>query len=456
MDLIILVFSICLFGIFYYNSKRDFAFSLSATSVCLLFFPTYLSIFNIRYFTILNFISLILNIKFLIQKKATTYDKLYLKSLIIYLVLLQFWGILNGTFLQEVQLGALETIIGYFSISCMCFFYINKATHLKLLNNSIQICLIFFCLYGLFCYFASNNPILNILNLYFGQSNDILNSFSEELRGGLSGRIQGLTNHPLEYGGIMLCFFFYILNNVQQKKRKPLVDYGLLCLISINIFLTGSRAAIISLLLGIFLYIYINNQIKLKTKIQISVYFLGGYFLLMTYSSFFDTFSDFINSIIFFWEKNDTVKGSNLNMRLTQLDAAFGLISRDTNSYLFGLGDGWVRDYALRHNGLHPVLLGFESILFIGLIEYGIIGFVVLTCGVFFMLLKLSRKYHTSNVTTIMIISFFTFQMFTGKYSWLTFLILTSIVLKINIIQHKERKTNRLLKSTKQDFLRNT
>lgn len=455
MDIILALFLIGLFLIFYFYSKRDFPFSLAMLSIILVFLPNYLSFFNIRYFTIINMVSLVLNIKFIINKQGFKYDKRYLKYLIIYLIILQFWSILNNTFLQEIQLGAFRTILGNLSIACMCFFYINTKDHIKILNNTIQWSLMFFCLYGIFCYLTSNNPILNILNLYFGQSNDILNSFSEELRGGLTGRIQGLTGHPLEYGGIMLCFFYLILYQIQQKKEKSILNYSLLCLIPINIFLTGSRAAIIGLLFGVFLYIYINNQISLKRKIQISAYFLGGYFILITYSSFFDAFSDFINSIIFFWEKSDTVKGSNIDMRLTQLDAAFGLISKDTSSYLFGLGDGWVRDYAMKHNGLHPVLLGFESILFIGLIEYGVVGFVVLTCGLFFIFFRLSRKYHISNISLIMIISFFTFQMFTGKYGWLTFLILISVVIKMDIIQLKQRKMNQLLKSTKRSLLKN-
>lgn len=452
MDIIITLFLISLFLIFYFYSKRDFPFSLAMLSIILLFLPDYLFFLNIRYFTIINTISLILNIKFIVKKQGVSYDRRYLRYLIIYLIILQFWSILNNTFLQEIQLGAFRTILGNLSIATMCFFYINTKDHIKILNYTILWSLMFFCLYGLYCYTTSNNPILNIINIYYGQSNDILNTFSEELRGGLTGRIQGLKSHPLEYGGVMLCFFYFVLYQIQQKEKSFILNYGLLCLIPINIFLTGSRAAIIGLSLGIFLYIYINNQITLKRKIQISAYLLGGYFILITYSSFFDSFSDFINSIIFFWEKSDTVKGSNIDMRLTQLDAAFGLISKDTNSYLFGLGDGWVRDYSMRHNGLHPVLLGFESILFIGLIEYGIIGFFVLTCGLFFIYFKLSRQYHTSNLSLIMIISFFTFQMFTGKYGWLTFLIVISIIIKMDIIQLKQRKTNSLIKNSKQSL----
>lgn len=440
MELLILLFFVLLFFVFYFKSHRDFSYSITLIGICLQFFPPYLSILGVRYFTIINMVSLLLNIKYIINNKLYSYEKKYLSLLLYYLILLQIWSILNDTFLQNIQLGAFRTCVGYFSICSLCFLYIKTKDHLIILNKTIRLILLSICIYGFFCYTTSSNPILLFLNLFYGSSNAILDSFSIESRGGLSGRIQGLTVHPLEYGGIMLCFFFYILNTLHDKTYNKVYNYLLLCFISANIFLTGSRSAIISLILGIMIYIYINNQIRFKTKIKFTICFLSCYFITATYFSFFKTYSDFINSIIFFWEDNNSVKGSNFDMRLTQLDAAFGLISKDTISYLFGLGDGWVRNYSLTHKSMHPVLMGFESILFIGLIEYGVVGFIILTCGLFFIFFKLSRKFHTPNSVPIMIISFFIFQLFTGDYGKLTFLILISLLLKINIIKQKEKR----------------
>jgi hypothetical protein len=433
MVFIIASLFIILFLIIYKTSKNDFEFSLITVTVTLLFFPQYISILNIRYFTIINTISLILNIKYFIANQTPTYHKQYVKYLIIYLGILQFWSVLNGTFLETIQLEAFKNILGYFSIATMCFIYINKVTQIKFLERYLKIFLLIVCIYGIYCYITNSNIITTAFNLYFDKRNDILDHFKEESRGGLAGRIQGFTEHPLEYGGAMLCAFFYFLQINLYKKKKLLIDYILFALICINIFLSGSRAAIIAFLIGFALFIYVNKQIKYKTKIRITLYFIGLYFILATCFSFFDTYSGFIKSIIFFWENNDSVKGSNFDMRLTQLNASFDLVSNDTISYLFGLGDGWVRDYSQRHGGLHPVLLGFESILFIGIIEYGIIGFFVLTCGIYYIYFKLANKYHISNVTKIFIVSFFIFQMFTGEYALPTFLSFVSIMIKTDI-----------------------
>lgn len=405
-----------------------------------LYFPPYISIGGLQISTTFNFLSLLAICYFLTKKIARpNLKELYLA--LSYLGLLVFWSIINGTFLSSTQIFGFKRTLGIFSVASFCFFALKDQKQITKLHS----CLIFFLYilttYGIFCYLTQSNIILTAINLIFNPTDNILESFSNEVRGGLEGRIQGFCTHPLAYGGILIVSFFYILYFMNLKKNKY-ISIGLLILIFINIFLCGSRSALIALGAGIFIYFFILGKFKIKQKIYIIAAILTIYFILFISSGFLTQYQEYINSIIFFWENNNEVKGSNFDMRLNQLDASFSIISTDPITFLFGKGDKWCLNYSMTHGGLHPQLLGFESILFIGLIEYGVIGFVIITCGLYFKLLFFNKKYGNSPIIQCFIITFFIFQFFTGDYAWLPFLCIVMLMIKAEIIYHKQLISN--------------
>ncbi len=70
------------------------------------------------------------------------------------------------------------------------------------------------------------------------------------------------------------------------------------------------------------------------------------------------------------------VKGSSVEMRLRQLLGCFDIISSNP---LFGNGFGWTAYYN-QMNGDHPVVLAFESYIFVALCNWGLVGFAFGFC----------------------------------------------------------------------------
>lgn len=402
------------------------------------FLPQYLSFGPIKYTTLFNFISLFFVVKYLFVNKNDFLSNKIIKLETSYIFILLLFAVLSGTIFLERQVSYLRTTVANFAVYAFIFIYLFRKNSGNILRfyKFISVFIFLLTLYGIYCYATSSNIIMSVLTLFFNPRDYILEQFSTELRGGLQGRIQGLTTHPLEYAGQMLTAFFLMLHYMFDIKRKytPFLLF-LLILITVNMFFTGSRSGLIGFIIGCFLWIYLFGNLSVKGKIVLTTSFIAAYFL--TSSVLMADYGDYINSVLYFWESSSSVHGSSFELRLTQLEGAFNIIDDDTTSFLFGIGADWVRQYSMSHNGLHPVLLGFESIVFIGLIEFGIIGLFVVTFGLFFMLYKFSKRSHTSMTCTILIISFFIFQLFTGNYSFSVFVCSLMIMAKDSALRYK-------------------
>jgi hypothetical protein len=266
------------------------------------------------------------------------------------------------------------------------------------------------CSYGIFTYLIKINPYIDILNLLYSPKYDFSTVFLLEKRGILEGRICGTNVHPLGWGQMLalLLSFSYLSKSYMEKvlnaslKKKCLLILlgGIVVVLLINIFLSGSRSAYSSIFV---FYFFLFLSFKLKKKIKtISVFGIAllslGFIIYFQYP----TYRDSITS-------NVDIEGSSVSMRQRQLSTTFDILNEGYQ--LFGLGKGLVEldnndnntisihNYNINHK--INALLGFESILFVKLIEQGICGlwfFLLFYFQSYFFIRQKCKKYLNSDV----------------------------------------------------------
>lgn len=417
---------------FIFSIKETGKISLAFLAICLIsiFFNRSINILGVKYVSFFNYVCLIYVILAFIRNKTS---ELCRKSVIFfstYLISLVIWSILNDTLFSEGMMIGFRRVLAWFCLALYGCLTLKHREDFNKIVHAVTPFLFFLTIYGLFCYITQSNPILNSIFSYTGVDDKMLSYFSQESRGGLTGRIQGLTSHPLVYAGEMLMSFFFCMYSINIGDKINVKLVVLLILIVLNIFFTGCRSAIIGLGFGLLLYFLLpTTNDYFRKKFQKAIIILVS--IALVYTPFIEEYRDFLNSIVFFWQESEkTVSGSSFLLRIGQLYSSFEIISSNSNSLLFGLGHNWCNMYALSHDGMHPDLYGFESIVFVGLIEFGIIGFFFLTLGLYFLYLELSLKFGKSSVITAVVFGYLTFQVFTGDYSSDHFLIFTLLMIK--------------------------
>lgn len=226
--------------------------------------------------------------------------------------------------------------------------------------------------YGIFTYVIKLNPYMIVMGLLANEPVSVTGMMSE-VRGALEGRIQSTLSHPLVWGQIVNVFFCFLL--LMRCKRK--LYLLLLAVLFLNLFLCGSRSVLLSGLMAIGLSVW---QIPFKKLFAYALSGLVGLVVILNVARQNDELALYVDTVeatLFFWnqEKSDDigVKGSSVSLRKDQLSGAFQLVG---DCPLTGLGQGWIHNYQVT-KGLHPVMLGFESVAYSKLVEIGMLGFVM-------------------------------------------------------------------------------
>lgn len=246
--------------------------------------------------------------------------------------------------------------------------------------KTIETAFIFVLLYGVFEAVAGINPVLNFINSSIPQEYSAdkmyLSDLSNLSRGGRA-RYQSLFYITILYGIAMMLFAFYIplVKNIYTHKNKlfyPLLFAG--CLIAS--FLSNSKTPIVAF--PIFLIPYLKKR---AYAIPIILGCVIVFFLSYSDQSFI---SNFIDMNTFDTKNYNSRDGSNMQMRLNQLEISWTAFCE---SPIVGNGIKYASYLAKTSRGFG--LLGAESCWFKLLIEQGAVGiFAYLT--VIFSFLKMS------------------------------------------------------------------
>lgn len=218
-------------------------------------------------------------------------------------------------------------------------------------------------LYGILTLLIKHNPY-----------NDLINSSSDMswLQGYYFGdrtRITSTWSHPIPYGFICSLLFYMFLPYFKERKIKILSF-----LLIINVFLSGSRTALAAFILIGVLYILIGYKASKGIRVGlVALVFSFGAYIAVPY------IHDKVDQLMGTVMGTDTTGGSSNEMRETQLASAMVVFSQ---SPIYGHGPDYVQEQMMGQNADYYVkagldFYGFESYLYIILIERGIIGCVI-------------------------------------------------------------------------------
>lgn len=299
--------------------------------------------------------------------------------------------------------------------------------------------------YGVYLtHLGGQNPYIMTLSKYYGFRDDaeIFSEMFGDSRLGLStaSKIQSTMIHPMTWG-LICCFNLFILSVYYFKGKVKLVG-ALIGLVIFNILTSGVRTAIAATVLGVFFLILRQGKVKLLLIAIIVSIIL--YFIIISNKDLTNFFVSFIDVS---GRKSD-VGGSSIVMRLDQLQGALDEIK---GHELFGKGFQWSGYYMQKHT-VHPVLLAFESLIFVVLCNSGFVG-MMLWIFFFWYLLYTNRRGLTdkSNIYVMdsFVIMFIAYCVGTGEYNYMKYFTLYYIFLFGSFIKYEESWSQSVLKVSK-------
>ncbi len=236
----------------------------------------------------------------------------------------------------------------------------SKKVDYSVLMYILLACITVACMYGLL---LTLTPGVNPYIMVVSEINDVdyLERYlTAEDSGRLFGRISSVFSHPMTFAcflGLSLLFVLSIKDSIKKWLFYPIIG-----LIAVNCFTCGVRSVLGGLAVAGVYYLY--RQRSFKTAAIFCVVCFVGYVVITNIPEL----NSYLGSIT--QQSSDNVGGSSIEMRLEQLDGAFAEFE---DSPIFGKGYLW-HSYYLSKYGAHPVLLYFESLIYIILCNSGIIG----------------------------------------------------------------------------------
>ena len=240
-----------------------------------------------------------------------------------------------------------------------------------------------------FAYFVFFELIMGInpaglpLYMFMGvDDNENLVDMIEVERGAMSFRAQTVYGHPLSLGQYMLAFLPLFI--VKKQLRFRMVYILIICVL---VVMTGTRGAMAPMFLIIILGInrLISNVLPKIVLLLIAIVLTISFIPDRQWRHFSKSVEPFVASILFWDDKKqyaNDIGGSSMEMRFSQFDAA---LKETSANPLFGRGYGYREYWQKKHNGLHPDLLGYESLLIYYLVERGWIGLFLFFAMAFFL-----------------------------------------------------------------------
>lgn len=277
------------------------------------------------------------------------------------------------------------------------------------------------CIYGIVLLFFP--PGFNPYGLLVAEMNGAeYNEAYADDAGRAIARIFSTFSHPLQFCFCLTLSLFAFLRFYKNKYKYFYIC--LIVLVVINLFYCGVRTGFVAVLVPIAYILYRRHDTSFIKYVPLVL--IGFYFLFSTNEALQDLVVSLIDE-----NKTDT-KGSNIDMRLSQLGACFELTR---GNELFGNGFRWTTYYTTTY-GPHPVAYAFESLIFTIYCNSGIIGFFI--WGAFFIqLFRNTRRFLEKEDDRIWLDSlqlmYMVFTLLTGEYFLMQWLSIVYAILACNM-----------------------
>lgn len=245
-----------------------------------------------------------------------------------------------------------------------------------------------------------------------------------EEQGRLFGRISSVFIHPMKFGLFLSLAFVYVYSLIKPKKNN--VQYFLILgLILVSIFVCGIRTPIGALAVTILFYLLITRKIKLFTYTAITS--IVVYAIVMQIPAM----ADFIGSI--FDSKSEDVAGSSLDMRIEQLK---GCLKEISGHELTGLGYSWTTYYMSIHT-VHPVILAFESLLYVVLCNSGYFGILIWIIMIVLYYRYVSKRFDWSgaSISLALLVAYLSYSFITGEYEYIRYFLIFYVLISAGLEQ---------------------
>lgn len=265
---------------------------------------------------------------------------------------------------------------------------------INLLSKPVIITIYIVVLYGVYSFFSHSDPLRSVISQ---------KDFYAYFFGGRQ-RVASTWSHPISYGFICSVLFFVVFKEYYKKDR-----FLLLILLFINIFICGSRTAILTFFVMMCIYLQYGYSLRLKVKYVFTAILFFLLLLLIPYTS--EKILQFYLTI----SNESDVGGSSLEMRERQFNAVID-ISRDF--ILTGGGIDYAKEVLGVGKGFVEDIYGMESYLFSIIMERGILG-LCSECLLFVSLLYIyatySRPQHDRVYFLTSLLGYYTFGFSTGR-----------------------------------------
>ena len=310
------------------------------------------------------------------------------------------------------------------------FVFICKNRYNSLLRP-ITICCLIVEIYGIFNLITGLNPVEIIINNVYSLRGFFYTGNEER------AITKSLYRYSFDFGYnsalfALLFIFFYFT----QKKYFSSIHWIALGLSLLGIFICGSRTVIVAFAASISIFIFFLKSGKTKyTIIASGIILLVGLFLFVPAVTNIITVT--INSIL----GRGDITGSSTDMRLDQLSGSLYYMLKNP---IWGNGFKYIYiDLDWQNHTKIDGMAGYESLLFVLMIERGLIG--IITYGIFFVsiifyFLKYCFKHIMEAVLGLSIIVLFLFfSLLTGALdAWLNTMVLCGYLIA-NIVELKKK-----------------
>ncbi|MGZ4090994.1 MAG: O-antigen ligase family protein [Bacteroidia bacterium] len=341
-------------------------------------------------------------------------------ALIVLFIVMLFYSY-DNTVTKVVSVGnpfyyfITSTVPNFLLPGVVVYFMVQSKNDFKVLIQWLILLVIIWTFFGFYEIILKQNFFIDQLIKEFPkQAGSVVTGYhySDVNRFGTTARIQGTVWHPISFGGRICCILGVLLlvkSIFPTRGNKGLILFVNIAIIMIFICvaLTVSRSVWLFALMVYVLFVYYKSTDR-KLKFGFLI-FVGVIFLAAFYAELQETLFN-------------KVQGSSVDMRVSQANSVAKIVS---NNYLLGLGQQYTSSYIAKY-GLYTDTFGFESFLFVALLDSGLIGIAYYVIF-FVMIIYAQRKVRNTDVKNAikyLTISYIVFIVLTGEMEtlWLYWL----------------------------------
>lgn len=319
----------------------------------------------------------------------------------------------------------MQTLFAAFVIYNVLYYYPRSIVYFRrAMLSSIAIAGI----YGLFLTTTNGfNPYINMITLAKGTALDaeaMRSYFTADDR--MFGRISSVFTHPMNFGIFLGLSFIYVFSVRTKIKKK--FSIGLLTILALDSLFCGVRSVIGGLVVAMAFYLVFSRNLKIG--IMTLIIGLIGYNII----SEMPELSDYVGSIADIHNTKSNVQGSSIELRMKQFD---GCLDETKDSPILGKGFQW-HDYYKGKYGDHPVILAFESLIFVILCDNGILGFFIWGLLIALIMKNNSKRYfNDKTVLNSLLVFYITYACITGDYGYMQYFMIYYICICFENLKRK-------------------